>query len=183
MMARSLVRKYSSGFHCSIISTEDLIGHLSSYPAEQQPVLVDVRSCAERHTSYIPDSCTKAQFEKYCFEKNADDGVVYPKAEFRNREIVPYCTIGYRSAEYCSYLRRIGFSNVMNGEGIVVWTHFADPESRFGLVREEMDATVQSIDEVNTFSSKFDFASEKYRTVHCSFLEVAGVGLSRILGL
>jgi len=177
--ARSLVNKFSTAFACNTIPTEELIERcLSSHM--QKPILVDVRSSFERNTSYIPGSCTKEQFEQRYFSKN-ENGNTFIREEYLKLEIIPYCTIGYRSAKYYKHLHELGFQNVRNGEGIVIWTHFAAPDSSLALVRDGQDTTVEITREVNCFSSRFDFAAGEYRSVYLSYSQLFVLGFCELL--
>ena len=75
-------------------------------------VLVDTRSPEEVAVSTLPNALTAAAFEARAER--------FDKAELL---VVPYCTVGYRSARYCRQLRAEGFTRVRNLEGsILAWT-------------------------------------------------------------
>ncbi|WP_127713972.1 rhodanese-like domain-containing protein [Halobacteriovorax sp. HLS] len=71
-------------------------------------VLVDVRSPNELKTSTLPNSITKAEFEA-----NID--------QYKNKLVVSYCTIGYRSSKYAIHLQNKGFKAVNLKESILGW--------------------------------------------------------------
>lgn len=56
-------------------------------------VVVDVRSEKEVNVSVIPGAITKAQYEK-------------EPAKYRGKLVIPYCTVGGRSAAYAKQLAR-----------------------------------------------------------------------------
>lgn len=79
-------------------------------------VLVDVREPEEQQLSIIPRAMTKAEFEEQVKSGSLDlDQVI----------VVPYCTIGYRSALYINELKKKGLqSEIYNLRGsILAWSH------------------------------------------------------------
>jgi rhodanese-related sulfurtransferase len=76
----------------------------------EPPVLVDVRSDEEREVSMIPGAISRREFERQ-------------PDRFAGREVVTYCTIGYRSGLYTQKLVDEGW-NASNLRGsILAWTH------------------------------------------------------------
>lgn len=73
-------------------------------------VLVDVRTPEETEVSMIPGAITARELEE-----NPE--------RYRGREIVAYCTIGARSAEYAARLRRDGWNAGNLVGSVLVWTH------------------------------------------------------------
>ena len=69
-------------------------------------VLVDVRSDSETAVSVIPGAITLQQFEAN-------------KAQYRQRTIIPYCTVGGRSGSYAKQLLKDGYS-VKNYKGSIL---------------------------------------------------------------
>lgn len=93
------------------IDAAELARRLSAGDA---PVLVDVRSPAERAVSTLPGAVTPEEVE-------ADP------ARFAGREIVAYCTIGYRSSAWAQARRKEGL-DVKNLHGsLLAWTHAHGP--------------------------------------------------------
>lgn len=79
------------------------------------PVLLDVRTEKEFAVSHLPGA---VQAEKDVAEQLLKMGV--PK----DREIVVYCSVGYRSAQLAEKLSAAGFLHVLNLEGsIFAWTN------------------------------------------------------------
>jgi len=77
------------------------------------PVLVDVRSAAERAVSMLPGALDAA-----AFERALADGTL------AGRPVVVYCTIGYRSGRYVDRLRARapGLTLANLAGGILAWT-------------------------------------------------------------
>ena len=109
--ARESLKKYSAiNSSYEVYSTEKILKGLSD---KEKLLLVDVRNENERMISFIPGSISKAEFEDLGFEVTKD------------AIIVPYCTIGLRSGNYCKYLAQKGYNpaNLKNGAGIIMWSH------------------------------------------------------------
>ncbi len=101
---------------------------------EQSSVLlVDVRSEPEIAVSIIPGALTKAQFE--------DESHLY-----KDQIIVPYCTIGVRSASYAEELSRKGFHTKNYQGSILQWV-----ASELPLVTIDGTPT----DRVHTYSNEY----------------------------
>jgi rhodanese-related sulfurtransferase len=73
-------------------------------------ILVDVREEKEQKVSMIPHALTLKEFEKN-------------KEQFKNHQIVTYCTIGYRSGKYAQKLRTKGYQAYNMTGAILLWTH------------------------------------------------------------
>jgi rhodanese-related sulfurtransferase len=104
------------------------------------PVLVDVRSPAERAVSTLSGALSREQFED-------------AEASLSGRPVVVYCTIGVRSSKYVRQLmnRDVEASN-MRGS-ILAWTHVGGE-----LVGEEGEVTRR----VHVFGSAWNLAAEEY---------------------
>jgi sodium/bile acid cotransporter 7 len=76
----------------------------------EPPVIVDVRSDEEREVSMIPGAISKKEFEK-------------GRDQFSGREVVTYCTIGYRSGRYTQRLVDDGWDAHNLRGSILAWTH------------------------------------------------------------
>lgn len=72
-------------------------------------VLVDVRTPAERAVSMIPGAIPVEMLE------------AHPDA-YRDRKVVTYCTIGYRSGLYAEKLRQRGWKVANLAGSILAWT-------------------------------------------------------------
>jgi sodium/bile acid cotransporter 7 len=88
-------------------TVEALVGELS---APVPPVLVDVRSDEERAVSMIPGALSREEFEAR-------------RDELAGREVVTYCTIGYRSGVYTRELMDEGWTASNLRGSILAWTH------------------------------------------------------------
>jgi rhodanese-related sulfurtransferase len=102
-------QKYSDVAH---ITGASLDSWLSS-PTRQAPLLLDARTPDEYNVSHLRGAhraLTKDEALK-----------VLAKAP-KNRSIVVYCSVGYRSAKLASQLQKAGFTKVYNLEGgIFAW--------------------------------------------------------------
>ncbi len=101
------------------ITTDELAAWLPdrSRPA---PLLLDVRTRAEFEVSHLPGA-------KHV-EPDAPASVV---RESKDRAIVTYCSVGYRSGAFAKKLRAAGFTNVLNLEGSIFrWANEGHPVFR-----------------------------------------------------
>jgi sodium/bile acid cotransporter 7 len=111
--------------------------------AEDQIVLVDVRTPAERLVSGIPGAVDVAEFESRA-------------AELAGSPVVTYCTIGYRSSDYAKTLLRQGW-DVKNLSGsILAWTHVGG---------ELLDPTGEQTRRVHVFGAKWNLVADGYEPV------------------
>lgn len=152
---------------CATISTLDLVNIMvqksTHLDGVSSPILVDVRSKEERNISMIPGAIAVEEFE--ALMKTSSD-------QLKSQLIIPYCTIGYRSGKYGTQLiEKHGFTNVRNGEGIVLWTY-----QGADLVTMKEDSLVPS-KVVHTFGSAWNLAADDYSTVQFGVLTFAYHGL------
>ncbi len=96
-------------------------------------VLVDVRASEESNVSMIPGAISKNHFEK-----NIE--------QFRDRTVIVYCTIGYRSGLYATNLIEDGFAAKNFKGSILAWCAAEQP-----LVTPAGKPT----NRVHTYSSKY----------------------------
>jgi rhodanese-related sulfurtransferase len=75
---------------------------------EKRVVLVDVRTRKEQSVSMIPGAITAAEFEK-----NPD--------VYKDKVVVSYCTVGYRSAKYAQQMNRKGIVVKSFNGSIIGW--------------------------------------------------------------
>lgn len=82
-------------------------------------MIVDVRTPEEQAVSMLPGAITQTAFE-------AD------KSAYKDKEIVTYCTIGYRSGLYAETLGEEGFRALNLKGSVLEWAHeggeFVDPD-------------------------------------------------------
>ncbi|WP_417746991.1 rhodanese-like domain-containing protein [Rosistilla oblonga] len=89
------------------ISTAEL--HAAMNSSQSPPVLVDVRSDAERAVSRIPGAISHQEFEA-----SSDD-------KFAGRRVVTYCTVGGRSYMYARRLAASGIDAANYRDSILGW--------------------------------------------------------------
>lgn len=122
------------------ISAEELAGLLES---AAPPVLVDARSEEERAVSTIPGAISRQEFERL-------------REELAAREVVTYCTIGYRSGLYTEELVEQGWEARNLAGSILAWTHRGLP-----LVRPDGTPTRR----VHVYGARWNLAAEEYEAV------------------
>ena len=109
------------------ISTAELAAWLAD-TARPAPLLLDVRTQAEYDVSHLQNAVR--------VEPDASASVVPPP---KDRPIVTYCSVGYRSGAFAEKLRAAGFSNVVNLEGsIFAWANEGRPVFRDGVQVEKV---------------------------------------------
>jgi rhodanese-related sulfurtransferase len=149
--AKRMSMTYAAKFpSCPMISSEELFSLMKSEP----PLIVDVRDIEECNVSMIPGAVAKKDFE---------DLLASPlTAPSKDKLIVVYCTIGYRSGVYATHLiQDCGYKQARNSEGVILWTHL--PESR--LECKNLDGSASPCDKVHTYGSAWDLADPRYQTV------------------
>ena len=119
-------------------------------PEAGSVVVVDVRTPEEWGVSMLPGNTLTAD----AFERR--------RAELGERGadvvVVPYCTVGYRSARFCEQLQAEGFRGVYNLEGsIVAWT-----QEGFPLVE---GAAQEPTKRVHVFGKQWALQGEGYEAV------------------
>ena len=100
-------------------------------------LIVDVRDEAETDVSIIPGAITLAEFEE-------------TRKNHRDKTIITYCTVGYRSGIYAQKLRKDGW-NAWNYQGSILdWCdHRLPVVTRLG----------QSTNQVHTYNSRYALAA------------------------
>lgn len=106
-------------------------------------IVVDVREPREYNVSIIPGAITKEQYEKN-------------KEQFAHATIVPYCTVGGRSAQYARELASEGIKVMNFKESIIGWC-----EAKLPLVTLDGKPTQR----VHTYNSRNRVPSE-YQPVY-----------------
>lgn len=138
----------------STITTDSLATRLSESSAAR-PLLLDARSSEEYAVSHLPGARR--------VDPEAD---AFPQLDTlsRDRPIIVYCAVGYRSARVASKLQKQGFTNVANLKGSIFrWANEGRPVLRHGrpvgavhpydatwgrLLNDELHATAPSDDSV-----------------------------------
>mmetsp|Transcript_17883 Transcript_17883/g.17207 ORF Transcript_17883/g.17207 Transcript_17883/m.17207 type:complete len:183 (-) Transcript_17883:695-1243(-) len=171
--AKELMKKCSDQFsECPVISTLEILSIINNKDIDNanSVTLVDVRSVAERRVSMIQFAISVQDFE-IDLKKNPE--------LYKNKLIVPYCTIGYRSGKYGSELmKNYGCSNVRNGEGIVLWTY-----SGTDLIHTNSKGVITPANKVHTFGSIWDLSASKYTSVQFGYFDFIYEGLRSLFGL
>jgi rhodanese-related sulfurtransferase len=90
------------------INAQDLMLKMSQKSYDS--ILVDARSRDEQLISMIPGAVPKDVFDKN-------------KANFKDKEIITYCTIGGRSSAYSRELINQGFKSTSLKGGVLSWAH------------------------------------------------------------
>lgn len=155
--AKEMVKLYTSQFPHRLISSEEIMKRKDNI------ILVDVRTVPEREVSTIPGSVSQQEFEsKYLHKKVCIDDMM----------IIPFCTVGYRSGKYCNKLVELGYHNVGNGEGIIMWTHHGN-----GLCRQSENGKTEFTTVVHTFGQQWDATAADFEAVYFNALEAYLRGL------
>ena len=129
------VSRLWGGVWISSISTDDLRKLQADHAASSNPpfILVDVRTEKERAVSMIPGAITIQQYET-------------EQSSYRDRLIIPYCTVGGRSYLYARKLAKSGIRTQNYRASILGWCHANLP-----LVGQNGQPTRR----VHTYSSVF----------------------------
>ncbi|GJM27319.1 MAG: hypothetical protein DHS20C16_37340 [Phycisphaerae bacterium] len=110
--------------------------------ADGSTVLVDVREPREWAVSRIPGAITLDAFER-------------AKDTYRDRPIVAYCTIGYRSGQFAQRLTQAGFDASNLRGSILAWVHAGQP-----LVNDEGETT-----QVHVYGPQWDLLPDGFESV------------------
>ena len=100
-MAQTISKKFKNAPQLSIEDFNSL---------KEKPVLIDVREAKERAVSILPGAISLEEFKKN-------------KSIYKDKMVVAYCTIGYRSSEYVENLKEEGFNAFNLSESILGWAH------------------------------------------------------------
>lgn len=99
-----------------VIDVNELAGRIGSADA---PILIDARAADEFNVSHI---------ENAQHAETIEAALALLEGEARTREIVVYCSVGYRSGFLARELQSAGFSNARNLEGsIFEWANRGHP--------------------------------------------------------
>jgi len=105
-------------------------------------VFVDVREPAEQAVSMVPGALTDEQFEAR-------------KASLRDKTIVTYCTIGYRSGKLAAELTSQGFTVRNLAGSLLAWTHAGGPLQHEG----------EPVKALHVYGKRWDLAAQDHRAV------------------
>ena len=107
-------------------------------------IIVDVRNSKEQSISMIKGAITLDQFEK-----NPN--------KYKDKKIIAYCTIGYRSGKFVKEISKKGF-DAYNLEGSILgWIHHQGP-----LV----DQNKQQTKRIHVYGSSWDLPPDGYTSTH-----------------
>lgn len=137
----SIYRRYAQKFpKITAITVEEL-----QQLQEQDPelVLVDVRSPEERAVSLIPGAISTEEFERNL-------------AQYKQKTIVAYCTIGYRSGKYAQTMQQQYGVTILNLEGsLLAWSH----------IQGQLINTQGATNQVHVFGRQWQLAAENYEPI------------------
>jgi rhodanese-related sulfurtransferase len=135
--AYAMYQEYAKDFpDVRDISSETLLGDANA-------VFIDVRPPEERAVSMIKGAISAKDF--------LDDPGAYP-----NKELVAYCTIGYRSGEFAEAMRKRGLAIKNLQAGILGWLHAGG----------EIDGPDgKPVRKVHVYGEKWNLAPDGYATV------------------
>ncbi|MBY0588837.1 rhodanese-like domain-containing protein [bacterium] len=111
--------------------------------SEKKVVLVDVRTKKEQAVSMIPGAITAAEFEKN------------PNL-YKNKTIVSYCTVGYRSAKYAQQMNRKGVAMRSFNGSVIGWCQSNQPLT---------GADGKETRRVHTYGPKWNLLPPEYEAV------------------
>ena len=160
--AKSMMLSYASQFEGLDVMESETIEMLLQ--SKEKIVLVDVREKEEQEVSMIPTAITKNEF-LHVKNKLSKDVC-----------IVPYCTIGYRSGVFGKKLQEEKFTNVYNGEGIVLWSHLEHCNLVVGTNREV------KTNKVHTYGSQWNKVPSHIEAVYFNVFSIIASSIYKFLG-
>jgi rhodanese-related sulfurtransferase len=106
-------------------------------------LFVDIRDDEEQQVSMLPGALTQDQYEQN------------PGAA-KDKTLVVYCTISYRSGKFAEDLMEKGVKVLNLQGGILGWVHAGGPVFSKG----------KQVDTIHVYGSKWDLAPEKVNTIY-----------------
>jgi rhodanese-related sulfurtransferase len=106
-------------------------------------VFVDVRNPKEQAVSMIPGAITDTQFMDQL-------------DQYRDKRVIAYCTISYRSGKLAAKLQKKGISVTNLKGGLLGWVHAGGP-----LVQDN-----QPVQTLHVYGRKWDLAPDSIKTVY-----------------
>jgi rhodanese-related sulfurtransferase len=113
------------------ISSEEALLLLS----DSNVVFIDVRRTDEQKVSMIPGAVTKKDFLRTL-------------EHYRNKRVIAYCTISYRSGKFAEKMGKLGISVTNLRAGLLGWVHAYGP-----LVREN-----EPVETLHVYGRKWNLA-------------------------
>lgn len=140
---RKKIEAFYDKYQRSFPAVEDITAdELGTRLGEEDLVLVDVRTTAEREVSMISGAITSETFEAHI-------------EDYEGKTVVTYCTAGYRSGLYADKLRNRGWK-VLNLKGsLLSWSHAGQPLEHNG----------QPTRKIHTFGPDWDLLAHDYEAV------------------
>ena len=136
----SMYAEYTKDFpEVKDISSDDALALLTS----SDVVFVDVRKAKEQKVSMIPGAVTKEQF-------------MSDLEKYREKKIIAYCTISYRSGKFAEKMARKGVTVTNLQAGLLGWVHAHGP-----LVSEK-----RPVNNLHVYGETWDLAPSWITTVY-----------------
>lgn len=110
---------------------------------DQSPIILDVREPAEQQISIIPGAINKQQFEK-------------DPTQYKDRPIIVYCTLGYRSGLYTQQLLDQQFNAFNLKGGVLAWA---------AEHRQFKTPTGEDTNRVHVYGKKWNILPSQYKPV------------------
>jgi rhodanese-related sulfurtransferase len=135
----ALYKDYQNDFP----NVADISAERAMTPADPERILfVDVRKQAEQEVSMLPGAITDKEFLK-------------KSGAYRDRLVIAYCTIGYRSGEFAQKLRKKGIPVLNLRGGILAWLHAGGKVYKQG----------KAVNRVHVYGKKWDLAPSAYKSI------------------
>ena len=134
-MGNSVAKQFPNVKHISIEELEKL--------DPKEYILVDVRSKNELKVSMIKNAITKDDFKK-----SLDS--------YKNKKIISYCTIGYRSSKFSRTFQEKGFNTYNLKESILGWA----------MRKKSLMKAGKETKQVHVYSDAWNFLPKGYTGVY-----------------
>jgi rhodanese-related sulfurtransferase len=112
--------------------------------SDKTVLFLDVREQKEIEVSKIPNAITKEQFE--------DNPEIY-----KDKKIIAYCTIGYRSSKFAEKWNKRGFKMSNLRGSLLLWTH-----AEGALV----DTYGKPTNQVHVYGKKWNLIPKSYQSIY-----------------
>ena len=106
-------------------------------------VFVDVRDSEEQTVSMIPGALTHGKF-------------LEDSDSYKERTVIAYCTISYRSGKFVSKLRKRGIHVINLRGGLLAWLHAGGSVHRDGI----------PVRKVHVYGKTWNLAPSSYETIY-----------------
>jgi len=139
---RDMYKKYKESFpDVPDVTVSELVDLMKN--EGDKVVLVDIRETKEQEVSMIPGAITQNEFES-------------DLENYKNKIIVPYCTIGYRSGLYAKKLRENGLNARNLEKSVIAWAEAG---------KDFVDGNGKPTRRVHVYGSKWNLLPEGYEGV------------------